>query len=116
MACGGQLGAALEHLDLVGQLRRQDLHLVEQDHVDGLVHHVHHVVEAGGERVDVLAVERRDERAVHPLDDRVGRLVGGVLGLAHPAGHVLVVGAVASISASSSAPTTRCWAASVKRS
>ena len=32
---------------------------------------------------------------VHLADQRVGRLVGGVLGLAHPARHVLVVGAVA---------------------
>ena len=32
---------------------------------------------------------------VHPADDRVRRLVGGVLGLPHPPGDVLVVGAFA---------------------
>ena len=33
--------------------------------------------------------------AVHPPDDRVGGLVGVVLGLAHPLRDVLAVGAVA---------------------
>ena len=43
--------------------------------VDG----VHHVVERAGQRVDVLAVERRDEGAVQALDDLVGQEVALVL-------------------------------------
>jgi hypothetical protein len=43
------------------------------------VDRVHHVVERAGERVDVLAVERRDERAVQPLDDLVREEVALVL-------------------------------------
>jgi hypothetical protein len=34
------------------------------------VHVVNHVVELFGERVDVLAIERRDERGVQPAEDR----------------------------------------------
>src|SRR6185436_12986139 len=37
------------------------------------------VVQPGGEIVDVLAVDRRDERGVQPLDDLVGDDVPGVL-------------------------------------
>src|SRR2546426_3002587 len=42
---------------------------------------VQHVVQPGGEVVDVLAVDRRDERGVQPLDDLVGDDVAGVLDL-----------------------------------
>ena len=89
---GGELGTALDHLDLLRQLGRHHLHLVEQDQVDDLVHHVHHVVEPGAERVDVLAVERRHERAVDALDQCVSRLVGLVLGRPHPGRDILLVG------------------------
>ena len=46
------------------------------------------------EAVDVLAVERRHERLVDPAHDRVGGLVGLVLGLAHPLGDGGVVRAL----------------------
>src|SRR5436190_16265096 len=42
---------------------------------------VQHVVDAGREVVDVLAVERRDEGRVQPFDDLVGDLVARVLDL-----------------------------------
>src|SRR5438876_701173 len=43
------------------------------------VDHVHHVVQVGGELMDVLPVERRDEGAVQPVHHLVGDLVGLVL-------------------------------------
>ena len=91
----GQLGAALEHGDLVGELRGQDVDAVDEDLVDNLVHRVHHVVETGAEGVDVLAVEGRDEGRVDLLDDLVGGLVCSVLRVAHPSRDVLAIGCVA---------------------
>src|ERR1051326_584198 len=55
---------------------------------DGL-HGVEHVVEVAREKVDVLAFERRDERAVEPLEDLVGDEVGLVLDVLELAGAVL---------------------------
>ena len=43
------------------------------------VDRVHHVVERPGQRVDVFAVDRRDERAVEALDDLVREEVALVL-------------------------------------
>ena len=80
---GSQLRAPLDHLDLVGKLAGKLVDLVQDDEVDGLLHEVHDVVEAGREAVDVLAIERRDERRVDPAHDRVSGLVAVVLGLAH---------------------------------
>jgi nitrogen-specific signal transduction histidine kinase len=69
-------------------------HLVEEHQVDGLLHEVHDVVEAGCQRVDVLAVERRDEGLVDLTDHVVRDVVGQVLLLAHPLGDRLPVSAV----------------------
>ena len=52
---------------------------VEADQRRRRVDRVHHVVERAGQRVDVFAVERRDERAVQPLDDLVRQEVALVL-------------------------------------
>ena len=54
---------------------------VEPDDGRRRVDGVHDVVERPGQRVDVLAVERRDERAVEPLDDVVGQDVALVFDL-----------------------------------
>ena len=82
--------------------------LVQVDEVDGLLHEVHDVVETCSEPIDVLAVERGDERRVDSPDDRVGRLVAVVLGLAHPLGRGRAVSVSScSISASRSAPVIR---------
>jgi hypothetical protein len=43
--------------------------LVEPQHRRRRVNRVHHIVERDGQGVDVLAVERGDERAVEPVDD-----------------------------------------------
>src|SRR6267142_406234 len=45
----------------------------------GAVDRVHHVVQIGRELEDVLAIERRDERAIEPVHDLVCDLVGLVL-------------------------------------
>ena len=45
----------------------------------GVVDGVHHVVERAGQRMDVLAVDRRDEGLVEPLDDLVRQEVALVL-------------------------------------
>ena len=52
---------------------------VEPDQRGRGVDRVHHVVERAGERVDVFAVERRDEGPVQALDDLVGQEVALVL-------------------------------------
>ena len=45
----------------------------------GAVDRIHHVVQVGGELVNVLAIERRDERAVEAVDDLVCDLIRLVL-------------------------------------
>ena len=55
---------------LLGLLHRR-LDLVEAEEVGDLLDVVDDVVERGGERVDVLAVDRRDERLVQAVDDVV---------------------------------------------
>ena len=53
--------------------------LVEGDPVGGAVDQVDDVVDRGGERQDVLPVDRRDEGRVQLLDDLVGKGVPLVL-------------------------------------
>src|SRR5437899_2791286 len=69
----------LDHLgELLDALRRE----AEPEYLRaprGPVHRVHHVVQIRGELMDVLPVERRDERAVQPVHDLVRDLVGLVL-------------------------------------
>ena len=55
--------------------------LVEAHEVRDLLDVVDDVVHLGRERVDVLAVDRRDEGRVEPLDDVVGDPVALLLGL-----------------------------------
>ena len=62
MAPGGRL-ARVVHLDPVG----------------GAVDQVHHVVQPGGQQVDVFPVERGDEYPVQPGHHLMGDLVGLVL-------------------------------------
>src|SRR5256884_9512677 len=54
---------------------------VDDEALGGGLEVVEHVVEAGREVVDVLAVERRDEGRVQPFDDLVRDLVARVLDL-----------------------------------
>ena len=54
---------------------------VEHEQVGDGQHVVDDVVELLGERVDVLAVERRDEGRVQPTEDRRGELVAAALAL-----------------------------------
>ena len=67
---------------MLRQLARAEAHRVEPVEPDQRrrrVDRVHHVVERARQGVDVLAIERRDERAVEPLDDLVGQEVALVL-------------------------------------
>ena len=57
------------------------LDLVELQPLGGGVDEVEDVVERGGQRVDVLAVHRRDERGVELLEDPMRDLVAVALGL-----------------------------------
>ena len=59
--------------------KRTDVEPVEADQRRRRVDRVHHVVERPRQRVDVLAIERRDERAVEALDDLVRQEVALVL-------------------------------------
>ena len=69
------------HRRLPGQRRQlaravaQRRHAVAARHRGGRVDRVHHVVERRGQRVDVFAIDRRDERPVEALDDLVGQRV-----------------------------------------
>ena len=68
--------------DDVRQLARAEangVEPVEPDQRRRRVDGVHHVVERPRQRVDVLAIERRDERPVQPLDDLVRQEVALVL-------------------------------------
>src|SRR5436190_9143017 len=65
------------HLD---RLLHRGLDLVEPEEVGGLLREVDDVVDLGGERVDVLAVDRRDEGGVHALDEIVGDPIPLLLG------------------------------------
>ena len=60
--------------------RGRRLDPVQDERVGGLLDEVEHVVEAADQRVDVLAVERRDERRLEPVADLVADLVAAVLG------------------------------------
>ena len=61
--------------------KRTRVEPVEPDERRRRVDRVHHVVERPRQRVDVLAVERRDERPVQALDDLVRQEVALVLDL-----------------------------------
>jgi hypothetical protein len=67
---------------------------VQHDQVGCGLHAVHAVVELGRQTVDVLAVERGDERGVHLEHDRVGGLVSSVLDVSYPRRHGLALGAL----------------------
>src|SRR5713226_3408874 len=54
---------------------------IDDEALGGGLEEVEHVVEAGREVVDVLAVDRRDEDRVEPPDDLVSDLVASVLDL-----------------------------------
>ena len=86
------------------------LDLIEPDDRRRRVDRVHHVVERPGQRVDVLAVERRDEGAVQALDDLVGQVVALVLDLLDLVRLVPDRRSGASISSSSPAPCRICSA------
>ena len=64
---------------LVQSRFRGRLHAVELEQVARLVDVVDDVVDCGGKRVDVLAVERRHILRVEELDDVVRDLVAGML-------------------------------------
>src|SRR3954447_17225858 len=74
------------------RLLHRRLDAVEPEEVRDLLDEVHDVVQAGGERDDVLAVERRDERLVQPLDDVVRDPVALLLAHDDVARQLSVVG------------------------
>ncbi len=88
-----ELLAAL-HQDVGHFLRllHRRLDPVQPQEIGDLLDVVDDVVELGGEVVDVLAVERGDERRLHSLDDVVGDPVALLLGLEDVAREPTVVG------------------------
>src|SRR6266545_2670959 len=68
-----------DHLGHGPRGRGRLLDAVHHEALGGGLDVVEHVVEPGGEVVDVLAVDRRDERGVQPLDDLVRDLVALML-------------------------------------
>jgi hypothetical protein len=77
--------------ELLGLLHRR-LDAVQREEVGDLLDEVHHVVHRRGERVDVLPVDRRDERRVESLDDVVRDAVALLLADDHVTGDLPVVG------------------------
>src|SRR5215210_5408605 len=69
----------VQHASEILRLLHRRLDLVEAEVVRDLLGEVDDVVERGGQLVDVLAVDRRDERLVQPLDDVVGDPVAVLL-------------------------------------
>src|SRR5918999_1043060 len=86
---------AVQHPGELLRLRHRRLDLVEPEVVGDLLGVVHDVVERGGELVDVLAVDRRDERLVEPLDDVVRDPVAVLLADQDVARELAAVGVVA---------------------
>ena len=81
----------------VGQLLRllhRRLDLVEAEEVGDLLDVVDDVVERGGQLVDVLAVDRGDERLVEPPDDVVRDPVAVLLADQDVAGQLAALGVV----------------------
>src|SRR3954467_5463272 len=68
---GDLAGRLVEHVGELLRLFEGGLDLVEAEVVGDLLGVVDHVVERGCERVDVLAVDRRDEQLVEAADDVV---------------------------------------------
>ena len=81
----GHLRAVLDDLDLRVEQRDQGRgdvgNAVDDQEVAGFVDEVEAVVQVGGQRLQVFAVERRDERGVDALNDRVVQFVAAVLDL-----------------------------------
>ena len=85
----------LEHVRQLHRLLHRRLDLVEAEVVGGLLGEVDDVVERRRQREDVLAVDRRHERLVDPLDDVVRDPVAVLLAdedLADQVGLVGIVG------------------------
>ena len=115
---GGELLAGTDqHLGQRLRLRHRRLDLVEAEEVGGLLGEVDDVVHLGRQAVDVLAVDRRDEGRVEPLDDVVGDPVALLLGLEDlPRRGRPSSGQVPIIWSSSRAACRVFWPASMKRS
>ena len=92
----------------LARVRADALDLIEPDDRRGRIDRIHHVVERAGQREDVLAIERRDERAVQALDDLVGQDVALVLDFLDLFRLVPDGRSGASISSSSPAPWRIC--------
>src|SRR5215217_444992 len=74
------------------RLLHRRLDPVQREEVGDLLDEVDDVVHPGGERVDVLAVDRGDERRVEALDDVVRDPVALLLAHEHVAAELAVVG------------------------
>src|SRR3954451_12479856 len=82
----------VQHVSEVLPLRHRRLDLVEPEVVGDLLGVIDHVVERGRQRVDVLAVDRRDEGLVEPPDDVVGDPVPVLLADEDVAGELAALG------------------------
>jgi hypothetical protein len=90
-------GHALNHVGKGACVRRAFLN-VEHDHrARGVVDEINHVIERGGEHVDVFAVERGDERFVEAGGDGVRQFVAGVLDSLDALSVGVVIAAVARV-------------------
>src|SRR4051794_39790563 len=89
---GDLAGRLVEDVRELLRLLERRLDLVEAEVVGDLLGVVDHVVERGRERVDVLAVDRRDEGLVEPPDDVVGDPVPVLLADEDVAGELAALG------------------------
>ena len=87
-------GRLLEHARQTDRLVHRRLDLVEAEIVGDLFGVVDDVVERRGEREDVLAINRRDERVVEAIDDVVRDPIALVLAVEDLLREVLVLGVV----------------------
>ena len=100
---GDLAGGGVEHAGQLDRLVHRRLDLVQAEVVGDLLGVVDDVVERRGEREDVLAVDRRHERVVEPIDDVVRDPVALVLAVEDLRGKLLAVREVDSIRSSRSA-------------
>ena len=95
--CGPQ-----DDVCLVARVVRNRLHSVGVEMVGGVINEVADVVDRRGQPVDVVAVERRDERPVEEADDLARHVVAPVLERLDPADELAPSSGKRSRSSSSS--------------
>ena len=83
---GDLLGLGQDHAGQLAERRADRRHLVEDEVLGRLLEEIEDVVNGGGQLMDILPVQRRDERPVELRHDLMRNLVAGMLQPLQPRG------------------------------